>query len=112
MAAVVISAAGHVVHNLAEFPPSILLAPETLVPLVISAGLLWLLLRQPVRLAYVAAAGWALVVLVVGAASVLPLAIWPFQPPQTAGHYLAHVVHAAAQLPLLWLAGRRALGMA
>lgn len=34
--------------------------------------------------------------------SVLPLAVWPFVPEQSAGHYLSHVIYGVAQLPLIW----------
>lgn len=104
--AAAISGAGHVVHNLAEFPAAIVIAPETLVPLAITAVVLWGLLRRPGRAAFLLAGGWAVIVLLGGGLSVLPLAVWPFVPEQTLGHYLAHAVYAATQLPLLWVAVR------
>lgn len=100
------SLAGLIVHNLAEFPPAILVAPETLVPAAITILLGIGLLLWPGRGVYLATAVWAAIVLVVGGGSVLPLGVWPFVPEQTAGHYAAHVVYAIGQLPLLWLAGR------
>lgn len=105
-AAVGTSIGGLLVHNLAEFPLSILLGPETLAPagatLLLGVAMLWL----PVRPVFVATAGWALVVVVVGGGSVLPLSVLPFVPEQTVGHYLAHGVYALAQLPLLLVALR------
>lgn len=106
VAAVGASIAGLIVHNLAEFPPAILVAPETLVPVVITLLLGVGMLRRPGRGVYLATTAWAAIVLVVGGGSVLPLGVWPFVPEQTAGHYAAHVVYAVGQLPLLWLAVR------
>lgn len=105
--AVAASLGGLLVHNLAEFPPSILLGPETLVPVAVTIFLGLAMLRRPGRLTFVATAVWAGLVVVVGGGSVLPLSILPFVPEQTVGHYLAHVVYALSQVPLLWVAGRR-----
>lgn len=102
MAAVGISIGGLLVHNLTEFPVSILLGSETLVPAVITILLGVVMLRWPGRPVYVAAAGRALVVIVGGGGSVLPLSILPFVPEQTVSHYLVHGVYALAQFPLLW----------
>lgn len=49
--------------------------------------------------------------IVVGGASTLPLAVWPFTPEQTVSHYAAHVVYAVAQFPLIWVAGRGLLAV-
>lgn len=106
LVAVVVSGAGHVVHNLAEFPPTVLLGPETLVPIGLTGALAWAMIRRRSRVAFLAATAWAVVVIVVGGASVLPLSVWPFSPEQTTSHYTAHVAYAVAQLPLLWVAGR------
>jgi hypothetical protein len=47
---------------------------------------------------------WAVLHLVGGAiVSVLPLAILPFDPPQTLAHYAAHLLYGLAQLPLILL---------
>ena len=100
------SIAGLLVHNLQEFPPSILLAPETWVPAAITVLVGVALRRRPSTGVFVATAVWATTVIVVGGASVLPLPIWPFTPEQTVGHYAAHVVYAGAQLPLLWVGWR------
>lgn len=98
------SVVGLIVHNLAEFPLSILLSGVTLVPLGVTVLLAAWLLRSPSRVAFLVTAGWTLLVLVVGGGGVLPLAIWPFTPEQSLSHYGAHVVYALGQLPFLWVA--------
>lgn len=98
-----LSAAGLIAHNLIEFSPRVLLGPETLVPLIATAGLVGLWLRRPRRGVLLLLAGWAGLHLVLGAISALPLAFLPFEPEQTVSHYTAHVIYAAAQAPLLWL---------
>jgi len=100
------SIGGLLVHNLEEFGLSILLGPETWVPAAITLLLGVALLKRPNTGVYVAALGWAVVVIVIGGASVLPLPIWPFTPEQTLSHYTGHVVYALAQLPLLWVGWR------
>jgi len=104
------SGAGHVVHNVAEFPPRILLGPETVVPLGVTVAVALAMRRRPSRATFLAAAAWALIVVFVGGASVFPIAVWPFDPDQSVSHYAAHLVYAVAQLPLLWIAGRAFLG--
>lgn len=103
LVALIVSAAGHVVHNLAEFQPSILFGWETLFPLgvtvLVGAGLIY----RPGRIVYAVSAGWALIVLVVGGGSVVPFAFLPFVPEQSASHYLAHLVYALTQVPLVWV---------
>lgn len=110
LVALALSAAGHVVHNLAEFPPGILLGWETLFPLAVTVALGGWLVARPSRFAFGAAGGWALVVIVGGGGSVLPLGVLPFVPDQSLSHYLAHLVYALAQLPLLWVAYRGLAG--
>ena len=100
------SIGGLLVHNLEEFGPSILLGPETWVPAAITVLLGVILLRRPSSGVFVAAAVWAVLVIVFGGASVLPLPIWPFTPEQTVSHYTAHLIYALAQLPLLWVGWR------
>lgn len=104
--AIAASLGGLIVHNLADFPPSILLAPETIVPVVITVVLGLAMVRWSSSTVFFIAGTWAVIVIVVGGASVLPLSIWPFEPAQTLSHYGVHVVYAAAQLPLLWVAVR------
>lgn len=103
LAALIVSAAGHVIHNLAEFPPGILLGLETLVPLGVTVLLGAGLIYRPGRGPYAAATGWALIVVVFGGGSVLPFGFLPFVPDQSPAHYLAHLVYALTQLPLLWV---------
>lgn len=103
-AAIGASILGLLVHNLEEFPLSILFAWETLFPLGIAVILGIVMIHRPGRVVYLAAGAWAGLVIVVGGGSVLPLGIWPFVPAQTVSHYAAHVVYAVAQFPLLWIA--------
>ena len=112
LAALALSAAGHVVHNLAEFPVAVLWGPETLVPLAITAVLGVALYRRPGRAVHAIAAAWAAVVILGGGGSVLPVGVLTFTPEQTLSHYLAHAAYAALQLPLLWvgLRGARSVG--
>lgn len=104
LVAVIVSGAGHVVHNLAEFPVAILLGWETLVPVAITALLAIVLWARPGQATFLIAGIWAGVVLVIGGGSVLPLDVLPFAPEQSVSHYLAHVAYAASQVPLLWVA--------
>ena len=100
------SIGGVLVHNIEEFGPSILFGPETWVPVAITVLLGVALLKHASTGVSVATMGWAVVVIVFGGASVLPLPIWPFTPEQTLSHYTAHAVYALAQLPLLWVGWR------
>lgn len=106
LAALLVSASGHVVHNFAEFPLAILWGWETLFPLGVTVllGAGWYV--RPGRGIFVALTGWAAIVLVVGGSSVLPLGFLPFVPEQSASHYAAHVVYALTQLPLFWVGYR------
>jgi hypothetical protein len=54
-----------------------------------------------------ALAAYAIVNLVGGLVSVLPLGWLPFTPEQNLAHYSVHFVYAACQVPLLGLAFRR-----
>lgn len=101
-----LSGAGHVVHNLAEFPLGILLSWQTLFPLALTGALGAWLVSRPGRVVFWAAGGWALLVIVGGGGSVLPLGVLPFVPDQSLSHYIAHLVYALSQLPLLWVAYR------
>lgn len=101
-----LSGAGHVVHNLAEFPLGILLGWETLLPIAVTVLLGVGLVSRPGRATYAVTVGWTLVVIVLGGGSVLPLGFLPFVPDQTVSHYAAHLVYVLTQLPLLWVAGQ------
>lgn len=105
-AALLASGAGHVIHNVAEFPATILLGWETLFPVGVTVLLGCLLIYWPARGSYVVAGGWALIVLIFGGGSVFPLGVLPFVPEQSVSHYAAHLVYAVTQLPLLWVAYR------
>ena len=100
------SIGGLLVHNLEEFGLSILFGPETWVPATITVLLGVALFKRASTGVFVAAIGWAVIVIVIGGASVLPLPIWPFTPEQTLSHYMGHVVYALAQIPLLLVGWR------
>jgi hypothetical protein len=104
----VIAAAGMMAHNVFEFGPAFLHDPQTLIPLAIF-GLFALLawVRPANAVVHVALLAWALLNLVGGGIlSVLPLGLFPFQPEQSLGHYGAHVIYGAAQVPLVVVAAR------
>ena len=106
VAALIVSGLGHVVHNLEEFPISILIGWETLFPLgvTILLGVAWY--RHPGRSTFAAMAGWAAIVIVFGGGSLIPFGFLPFVPEQSVSHYAAHAVYAVMQLPLLWVGVR------
>ena len=103
-----IAAAGMVAHNLFEFGPAFLLDPQTLIPHAIFGLLALLAWARPANaVVHVALLTWALLNLVGGGIlSVLPLGLFPFEPEQSLGHYGAHVIYGAAQLPLAVVAAR------
>lgn len=105
-AALLVSGAGHVIHNVAEFPLTILIGWETLVPLVVTSLLGIVLVSRPGRLSYGVAGLWTVIVILFGGGSVVPFAFLPFVPEQSLSHYAAHLVYAVSQLPLLWVAYR------
>jgi len=91
-------------HNQFELP----LSPvdiENSGPLLVDIALLAAYWRRPTsRVVQVAILGWALLNLVIGGlVTVLPLPVLPFVPEQSLSHYLAHVVYAAGQVPLVLL---------
>jgi hypothetical protein len=105
-ACVVLSILGLVQHNAREFGPLALAdlstgtIPYASIQLVLLA--LWVLLsgiRPAVEIALVTTAGLQLVG--GGILSVLPLPFLPFEPEQSLGHYLSHIILALLQLPLL-----------
>ena len=101
--AVGVSGTGHVIHNLADFPVTILLGWETLVPLTVTVLLGVALVYRPGRSAFGAAAIWALVVIIGGGMTVIPFGFLPFVPDQSISHYVVHVLYIVTQLPLLWV---------
>lgn len=103
--AFVISWGAMLAHNQLELP----LTPvdiENSGPLLVDLALLAAYWRRPTsRVVQVAILGWALLSLVIGGVvTVLPLPVLPFVPEQSLSHYLAHVVYAAGQVPLVLLA--------
>ncbi|MBA2370455.1 MAG: hypothetical protein H0V71_02295 [Chloroflexi bacterium] len=100
--AVVIAALGPIAHNLISLPLSPL-APETVGPVLVYAGLLgWSLRSRLGSASRWSLAVWALLNVVGGGiVSALPLPFLPFVPDQNLGHHLAHVIYSVAQLPLL-----------
>ena len=104
----VIAAAGMMAHNVLEFGPAFLLDPETLIPLAIFGLLALVAWARPANaVVHVALLAWALLNLVGGGIlSVLPLGLFPFEPEQSLGHYGAHVIYGAAQLPLAVVVAR------
>ncbi|HYO18186.1 MAG TPA: hypothetical protein VES02_05915 [Dermatophilaceae bacterium] len=110
VAATVIAWLGLLVHNVAELPDQTLLSPETLWPSLVSAALLVLYAAGPVGLAGIGLVGWALLNLVGGTLSVLPLPVLPFEPEQTLRHYSFHLLYAATQVPVLVVSYRLVVG--
>ena len=101
--ALVVSGTGHVIHNLADFPVTILLGWETLFPLTVTVLLGVALIYRPGRSAYAAAVIWALVVLLGAVVTVIPFGFLPFIPDQSISHYAVHVLYTVTQIPLLWI---------
>ena len=104
-----ISWLGMMVHNRVELPGMPLYRPEYLVPTIISLGLFlgWWRQGHSRRVWAWLILFWTALHLIGGAIlSVLPLAILPFDPEQSLGHYASHVFYGLAQLPLIWVVGR------
>jgi hypothetical protein len=101
-AAALVAWAGLFVHNVADLPGQTLLSPESEVPGLVSLVLiaLWFLPRTR-RIAGWLVLGWALLNLIGGALSVLPLPILPFAPEQSLRHYLFHLLYGLCQVPLV-----------
>lgn len=103
-----VAVAGMVAHNVLEFGPGFLGSTETLIPVAIFVLLALAAHAAPASVvARIALLAWALLNLVGGGIlSVLPLGLLPFAPEQSLGHYGAHVIYGAAQLPLVFVAAR------
>lgn len=108
--AAALSTLGLVIHNVEEFGASILLRPETVGPVAVTAILAVALVRRPGRSAVTLLGVWGLMHLLLGGPSVLPLPFMPFVPEQTWSHYAAHAVYIATQIPLLALCWRHRSG--
>jgi hypothetical protein len=95
------------IHNVADLPNLTWASAENVFP-----GLVWLILfglwwAIPDRSwPTVLLLAWALLNLVGGFATVLPLPILPFAPEQSVRHYAFHLLYAVAQLPVLALLRR------
>lgn len=114
-AATALAWTGFFVHNLADLPGQTILSPESLFPtfIWIVSLALWLLPATRTAGAWMLLT-WAVINLVGGAISVLPLPVLPFAPDQTLAHYAFHGLYAVTQLPLIgvsatWL-GRHVRG--
>ncbi|HSO70661.1 MAG TPA: hypothetical protein VLQ67_13630 [Arachnia sp.] len=92
-------------HNLYELPLAVRDVENT-GPLLMNLVLLVAYWRAgSSRVVQWAILGWALLNLVIGGVlTVLPLAILPFVPEQSPGHYLAHLLYAVGQVPLTLVA--------
>lgn len=106
-AALTLSAASMLAHNLYELP----LSPidlENSGPIVFAAILGVAYAVRPDSKAVAAAIlGWGVLNLVIGGiVTVLPLPILPFTPEQSISHYGAHVVYTVGQIPLVVFAYR------
>lgn len=107
VAALTLSAASMLAHNLYELP----LSPidlENSGPIVFAAILgVAYAVRPDSKPVAAAALGWGVLNLMIGGiVSVLPLSILPFVPEQSVTHYAAHVVYAVGQVPLVVLGYR------
>jgi hypothetical protein len=101
-AATALSRLGEYLHNVADLPSLTLLSPENGLTALVAFGLFLAWRRRPLSRATTAALlGWGLLNLIGGALSVIPFSFLPFYPEQTWGHYAAHVVYGALQLPLI-----------
>ena len=93
---------GMIVHDRISLPELSLLAPDVVLPTLVSAALFAAWWAWPGRLSLGFLLGWTLLHFAVGGLlSVLPWPFLPFVPEQTLQHYIAHVLYAACQVPLL-----------
>ncbi len=103
--AVLVSWLGEFVHNYFELPQLTLFSPENSLVLLVGVLLFLLWWRAPAHtISTILLFGWGLLHLLGGGIlSVIPFSFWPYSPEQSLQHYLAHLVYALAQLPLLVL---------
>jgi hypothetical protein len=101
-----LAAGGMLAHNLLELGPAFLVDPQTLIPLAIFAALAILAAREPAgRAPWLALFAWSALNLVAGGIlSVLPTGLFPFQPDQSLGHYVVHLMYTVTGLPLVCVA--------
>lgn len=103
-ALMLISWGGELIHNMFEFPTMGLLAPENSGPLLFSIILfvIWWQVPRVRHIALALIAAWTAVHFLIGAViTVIPFSFLPFEPEQSPGHYLSHVIYGLTQIPLL-----------
>jgi hypothetical protein len=102
-----LAALGGVAHNALSLPLP-LYAVETIGPAAVYGSLLaWVRLSPTGAAPRLALRSWTALNLIVGGIlTVTPLPLWPFTPEQTPEHYVAHVIYASTQVPLIWLLAR------
>ena len=106
-AAVAVAWLGVCIHNRADLPQLPFLSIEYILPTALwGLCLLSWLVRRTLAWPAILLLVWGVVSLVGGFATVLPLPILPFDPPQTLYHYSFHLVYAVAQLPVISLSWR------
>jgi hypothetical protein len=94
------------VHEVHRVPQLLGLTPDgDLFMLVIAAGLAYWWMRTHGTAPAAALLAYAVINLVGGVLSVLPLGWLPFQPEQSGSHYAVHAAYALCQLPLLFVSG-------
>ena len=93
-----------IIHDRISLPELSLLAPDVVLPTVVSIALFAAWWVWPRRLSFGLLSGWTLLNFAVGGlVSVLPWPFLPFVPEQTIQHYVAHALYAGCQLPLLFV---------
>ena len=98
----VVSWFGMIVHDRISLPELSLWAPEVVLPTLVSVALFAVWWAWPGRLPFGLLLGWTVLHFALGGLlSVLPWPFLPFVPEQTLQHYVAHVLYAAGQVPLL-----------
>jgi hypothetical protein len=102
-AATVLGWAGFFVHNVADLPGRTITSAESSLPTIVwLVGLaVWVVAPSTRTAGAWMLLVWAVINLVGGALSVLPLPILPFEPEQTVEHYAFHGLYAATQIPLI-----------
>lgn len=110
-AALTLSAASMLAHNLYELPLSpIDLENSGPIGFAVILGVAFAI-RPDSKAVAAAALGWGILNLAIGGIlSVLPLSILPFVPEQSISHYGAHVVYTLGQVPLVLLSYRAVRG--
>jgi hypothetical protein len=104
---------GMIVHDRISLPELSLLAPDVVLPTLVSVALFAAWWAGPGRLSFGFLFGWTVLQFAVGGLlSVLPWPFLPFVPELTPQHYIAHAVYAACQVPLLVVLLRNRPGQA